>query len=85
MITLVAYGVAAGLIGWELTRSYDDDLAGIPGMVGLGVAGLGAVFGFIRPFVYQKNHTLAGLMEGIRVAAVPGSATAVRLWYTRRF
>ncbi|MDR0629702.1 MAG: hypothetical protein LBG24_08735 [Treponema sp.] len=85
VITLVAYGVAAGLIGWELTLSYDDDLAGIPGMVGLGVAGLGAVFGFIRPLVYQKNHTLAGLMEGIRVAAVPGSATAVRLWYTMRF
>jgi TolB-like protein len=87
VMTLLIYGAAGGLIGWELTLSYDDDLAGIPGTVGLGVAGLGALFGFIRPFIYQKNHTLAGVMDGIQMGVTPvkGGGAAVRLSYTMRF
>jgi hypothetical protein len=85
--TLLLYGAAGGLIGWELTLSYHDDLAGIPGTVGLGVAGVAALIGFIRPFVYQKNHTLAGVLDGIRMGAAPaeGGGAAVRLSYTMRF
>jgi hypothetical protein len=87
VITLVSYGAAAGLLGWEFTLSYSDDLAGIPGTVGLGVAGAAVVFGFIRPFMYQKNHALAGVMDGIQmgVAPVEGGGAAVRLSYTMRF
>jgi TolB-like protein len=87
VVTLLSYGAAAGLVWWELTLSYDDDLAGIPGGAGLGVAGFAVLFGFIRPFVYQKSHALAGIMDGIQMTAMPaeGGGTAVRLSYTARF
>ncbi|MDR2782754.1 MAG: hypothetical protein LBB48_02740, partial [Treponema sp.] len=88
VIILSSYVAAIGLIGWELALSYDDGLAGIPGTIGLGVIGFAAVYGFIRPFVYQKNRSLAEFMDGITVAAVPDErrrGTAVRLSYTLRF
>jgi TolB-like protein len=87
VVTLLSYGVAAGLIGWEFTLSYNDDLAGVPGVAGIGVAGFAVAYGFIRPFVYQKNHRLAGFMDGISLAALPAErgGAAVRLSYTARF
>ncbi|MDR2782440.1 MAG: hypothetical protein LBB48_01110, partial [Treponema sp.] len=88
VMTLVSYGAAFGLIGWELTLSYDDGLAGIPGAVGLGVIGFAVVYGFIRPFVYQKNRSLAEFMDGITIAAAPDErrgGTEVRVSWTLRF
>jgi TolB-like protein len=87
-VTLFAgYGGAAGLIIWELSLKYEDDLAGIPGAVGLGVAGVTALYGFIRPFIYQRNGSFAGIADRINIAVVPGnrSGEAVRLSYTVRF
>ncbi|MDR0706948.1 MAG: penicillin-binding protein activator LpoB [Treponema sp.] len=86
-MTLLLYGGAAGLIYWELTLSYDDDLAGIPGAVGLGVAGFAALYGFIRPAVYNKSRALAEFMDGMRLAVVPveRGGAAVRLSYTWKF
>jgi hypothetical protein len=50
------YALAAGLIIWEVTGfSYEDDMAGIPGTLGLGVAGLTAGGGFVRPLLYARN------------------------------
>ncbi|MDR1220884.1 MAG: hypothetical protein LBK73_14940 [Treponema sp.] len=85
--TLLSYGAAAGLIVWELTLSYDDNLAGIPGAVGLGVVGFAVLYGFIRPAVYNKNHSLAEFMDGMRLAVVPAErgGAAVRLSYTLKF
>jgi hypothetical protein len=85
--TLLSYGAAAGLIVWELTLSYDDNLAGIPGAVGLGVAGFAVLYGFIRPAVYNKSHSLAEFMDGMRLAVVPAErgGAAVRLSYTLKF
>jgi hypothetical protein len=87
LTTLLSYGVATGLIVWELTLDYEDDLAGIPGTVGLGVAGFAVLYGFIRPALYQRSRTLAGIMDGINIAAVPGNygGTAVRLSYTVKY
>jgi TolB-like protein len=84
---LAGYGAAAGLIGWELSLDYEDKLAGIPGAVGLGVAGLTAVYGFIRPFVYQRNRGLTETADRINFALVPGErgGTVVRLSYTLKF
>jgi hypothetical protein len=87
-VTLLAgYGAAAGLIVWELSLKYEDDLAGIPGAVGLGVAGVTALYGFIRPMLYNRSHTLAGIADGVNLAVMPGDrgGTAVRLSYTLRF
>jgi hypothetical protein len=84
---VIGYGAAAGLIVWELSLAYEDDLAGIPGAVGLGVAGATVLFGFIRPMLYNRNHALAGIADGVNIAVVPGNRgeAAVRLSYTLRF
>jgi TolB-like protein len=87
-ITLLAgYGAAAGLIAWDISLKYEDKLAGIPGTIGFGVAGVTALYGFIRPAIYQKNRGLAGIADGIDLAFVPGSRgeEALRLSYTLRF
>jgi hypothetical protein len=84
---LAGYGAAEGLIIWELSLAYEDDLAGIPGVVGLGVAGATALFGFIRPMLYNRSRALAGIADGVNLAVVPGNQgkAAVRLSYTLRF
>jgi TolB-like protein len=86
-LCLLGYGAAAGLVYWELTLAYEDDLAGIPGAAGLGVAGLTALIGFIRPFVYRSSPALAGIVDGVNLAVVPGNRerAAVRLSYTLKF
>jgi hypothetical protein len=84
---LAGYGTAAGLILWELSLDYEDNLAGVPGAIGLGLAGVTAVYGFIRPLLYQKNQQAAELMDRINLAPVPGNrgGTAVQLSYTLKF
>jgi hypothetical protein len=84
---LAGYGAAAGLIVWELSLDYEDKLAGIPGVAGLGVAGLTVVYGFIRPFVYQRNQRLTETADRINLMALPGErgGTVVRLSYTLKF
>jgi curli biogenesis system outer membrane secretion channel CsgG len=87
LVILTGYGAAAGLIFWELSLKYEDDLAGIPGTVGLGVAGVTVLYGFIRPVVFQKNQRLAAITDRIHLAVVPGNRgeEAVQLSYTLRF
>jgi TolB-like protein len=84
---LGGYGAAAGLIAWELSLDYEDSMAGIPGVIGLGVAGLTALYGFIRPALYNRNSALAFIADGISITAVPGNRgrEAVRLSYTVKF
>jgi TolB-like protein len=83
----VGYAAAAGLILWDIfVFSYDDDLAGIPGAVGFGVAGITALYGFIRPFVYQKP-TGDPVVGNIDFLVVPGNrgVKTVGIFYTHRF
>jgi hypothetical protein len=84
---LAGYGAAAGLIIWEMSMDYEDNLAGIPGTAGLGVAGLTAVYGFIRPMMYQRNREAAEIAERVQFAFVPDTrgGKALRLSYTLRF
>jgi hypothetical protein len=72
------YAIAAGLMAWDIMGfSYEDDMAGIPGAIGIGVAGLTAAGGFIRPLVYARN-TGSGAgrpvtsYSGARVSFKPG-------------
>jgi TolB-like protein len=81
------YAVAAGLIFWDiLSFRYADKFAGLPGTIGFSIAGITAVCGFFRPFIYQKP-TADPVLSGIDVLVVPGNAgvKAVGLLYTRRF
>jgi hypothetical protein len=85
-VTLLAgYGAAAGLIAWEMSMNYEDQMAGIPGGIGLGVAGVTVLYGFIRPAVYRRNQWLAGIADRINIAFVPEHRNAVRLSYPLKF
>jgi TolB-like protein len=87
LMLLAGYGATAGLIIWELSLDYEDDLAGIPGAIGLGVGGLTVLYGFIRPVVYNRHRALAAVLDNITIAAEPamGNGRTVRLSYTVRF
>jgi hypothetical protein len=80
------YLAAAGLVLWDIFAfSSDDDLAGIPGAIGFGVAGIAALYGFIRPFIYQKPASNP-VADRIDVLVVPGGTgvKAVSVFYTHR-
>jgi TolB-like protein len=82
-----SYALAAGLILWDIFYfSYDDDFAGVPGTIGFSIAGIAALCGFFRPFVYEKP-TSDPILSGIDVLVMPGHTgiKAVGLFYTRRF
>jgi TolB-like protein len=83
VMTMLSYGAAAGLVAWELTLFYDDELAGIPGTVGLGVAGFAVLYGFIRPAVYNSSRPLAEIVDGINLSPLPGGRAL--LSYTVKF
>jgi hypothetical protein len=85
--TLAGYALAGGLIAWELTLVYEDPLAGIPGAVGLGVAASAAIFGFIRPFFFNRNRPEAIQPKRVNFSFVPGDrgAAGVRVSYTLQY
>jgi TolB-like protein len=87
VLTLLSYGAAAGLIFWELSLDYHDEMAGIPGALGIGAAGFAVLYGFIRPIVFNNNRPLAEVMDGARVAVAPAGrgGAAIRLSYTLKF
>jgi hypothetical protein len=84
---LMGYGMAGVFIAWELSLDYYDDLVGIPGAIGLGVAGVTALYGFIRPAVYNRSRALAAVIDNIHVSVGlgPEHENVVRLSYTLRF
>jgi TolB-like protein len=67
---LGGYAAAGALIAYELSLNYEDDLAGIPGGIGLGAAGVTVLWGFIAPQIYNRFP---------KTAAAPGRLSAVIL------
>jgi Na+-transporting methylmalonyl-CoA/oxaloacetate decarboxylase gamma subunit len=84
---IAGYAAAGGLIAWELTLIYEDPLAGIPGAVGLGVAASAAIFGFVRPFFFNRNRPEAIQAKRVNFSVVPGDrgAAGVRVSYTLQY
>jgi TolB-like protein len=85
LVILAGYGASAGLIIWELSLEYEDNLAGIPGAIGLGVGGLTALYGFIRPVVYNRRPALAAVLDNINVSPTAGSRGGVLVSYSFTF
>jgi TolB-like protein len=89
IFTLLTYGAAAGLIYWETTLAYDDELAGIPGGAGLGVASFAVLYGLIRPAVFNQSRPLAAALDGINVSPAPAAwnsdRAGVRVSYSFKF
>jgi len=70
------YALAAGLIIVEVTAlDWDSPAVNIPGTIGLGVAGLSLVYGFARPFIYNRSPQLAAIMDNtqVKIVQIPGS------------
>jgi hypothetical protein len=88
LIITAGYAVSLGLIIWEVAGlTYDDALAGIPGTVGLGIAGATLVFGFIKPVMYSKNPKIASVMGRVNIVPVfgEGRTSALQISYTHKF
>ena len=92
LITTGGFAAALGLIAWELSLSYDDGMAGVPGPIGIGVAAATVVFGFVKPIMYDKSHQLASVMDKVDISLVSieqnnigQNKTALKIGYTHRF
>ena len=92
-LTLTAgYAIAAGLFVTEaLVLDWDSPAVGVPGTIGFSVAGLTQVYGFARPFIYNRSPKLAAVMDNTRPKMVMvldiygNGGYAVQLSYTKKF
>ena len=71
-ITLTAgYAVAAGLMVIEaVALDWDSPAVGVPATIGVAVAGVTLVYGFARPFIYNRSPQLAAVMDNTRPGIV---------------
>ena len=71
-ITLTAgYAIAAGLVVVEaVALDWDSPVVGVPATVGVAVAGVTLVYGFARPFIYNRSPRLAAVMDNTRPGIV---------------
>jgi hypothetical protein len=64
-ITLTAgYALSIGLFVIEATAlDWDNPAVGVPATIGVTVAGLTIVYGFARPFIYNRSPQVATVMD----------------------
>ena len=87
-IIMGGYALATGLIVWELAGlSYEDAMAGIPGTIGLGIAGATMIFGFVKPHFFSKNTSFASVINKVNILPVYSQRgiNAYQLSYTYSF
>jgi hypothetical protein len=93
-LTLTAgYVVAAGLFVIEATAlDWDSPAVGVPATIGVAVAGITLVYGFARPFIYNRSPQAVTMLDNTRLNIVPAADTfsgrntiGVQLSYTFRF
>jgi hypothetical protein len=92
-LTLTAgYAIAAGLFVIEATAlDWDSPAVGVPATIGVTVAGITLVYGFARPFIYNRSPKLAAVMDNIRPGIVmtsdtyAGNRVGLQVFYTITF
>jgi hypothetical protein len=74
-LTLTAgYAVAAGLFALEaMVLDWDNPAVGVPATIGIATAGVTLVYGFARPFIYNRNPKAAVLLDTMHIDIVPAS------------
>jgi TolB-like protein len=84
-ITITAgYTLAAGLFAIEaVALDWDNPAVGVPATLGVTVAGLTFVYGFVRPFIYNHSPQLASVMDNtnFKIVQLPDSSTGSRTVY----
>jgi hypothetical protein len=62
-----AYVVAAGLMVVEAAAlDRDSPAAGVPATIGISMAGLTMIYGFVRPFIYNRSPQAASVLDNTR-------------------
>jgi len=91
-ITVTAgYVVAAGLFAVEaLALDWESPLVGVPATAGVAVAGLTFVYGFVRPFIYNRSPRTAAVIDNTQFSIVRAADTETgefdfRITYTFTF
>jgi hypothetical protein len=92
-ITLSAgYALSAGLVILEFTAlDWDSPMVGIPITVGFTTIGLTLVYGFVRPFIYNRSPQTAYILDNTQSAIVMtqdrfgNNALAFQLSYSIKF
>jgi hypothetical protein len=70
------YVLATGLFVIEATAlDWDSPIVGVPATIGVVAVGVTVVYGFIRPFIYNRSPKIAFAMDNIQVNIVPTSDT----------
>jgi hypothetical protein len=65
------YALAAGLFTIEATAlDWDSPMVGVPGTAGIVVAGLTVVYGFVRPFMFNRTPSVAAIMDNAQPRVV---------------
>jgi len=89
-VTLTAgYAVSAGLFFIEATLlDWDNPAVGVPATIGVSVAGVTLVYGFVRPFIYNRSPKVVSIMDNIKPGIVMVSDTrnvGFQLSYSMKF
>jgi hypothetical protein len=93
-LTLTAgYAAAAGLFVIEaVALNWDSPMVGVPATIGVAVAGLTLVYGFVRPFIYNRSPQAVAMLDNTSLKIVPATDEftgrnniGIRLSYTLQF
>jgi len=92
-VTLTAgYAVSAGLFVIEATLiDWDNPAVGVPATIGVSVAGLTLVYGFARPFIYNRSPQIVKIMDNTQLKIIQTSGTynenrfGILIGYTIKF
>jgi hypothetical protein len=92
-ITLTAgYAVAAGLMVIEaVALDWDSPAVGVPATIGVAVAGATLVYGFARPFIYDRSPQTANILDNAQPEIIMESdrsgnnALSLRLAYSIKY
>jgi TolB-like protein len=77
LILTAGYTVAAGLFVIEAAAlDWDNPAVGVPSTIGITVAGLNIVYGFARPFIYNRSPQAVALLNNMHIGIVPMSINA---------
>jgi hypothetical protein len=81
------YAASIALIAWELSLTRADSVAGYVGPIGI-AAGVGTlVFGFVKPFIFNRNSRFASANGDFDIALVSSERgkSALAITYTKSF
>jgi TolB-like protein len=74
------YVVAAGLLVVEATvLDWDSPAVGVPGTIGFAIGGATIIYGFLRPFIYNRSPKAVAMMDNMHLDIVPVSHTDYRI------